>query len=134
MKKQPTTSKSDALTRLPIYDRRPISEGGRGRVTLLGDAAHPMTPNLGQGAAQALEDAIQLRDAIGIEPDPVRALRAYEEARIPRTTMIVRRSRQLGRMAQLESAWACRLRDAVVKATPTRVQRRQQELVIGPKL
>ena len=125
---------SEALTRLPIHDRRPISEWGRGRVTLLGDAAHPMTPNLGQGAAQALEDAIALRDAIGIEPDPVRALRAYEAARIPRTTMIVRRSRQLGRMAQLESVWACRLRDAVVKATPTRVQRRQQELVIGPKL
>jgi 2-polyprenyl-6-methoxyphenol hydroxylase-like FAD-dependent oxidoreductase len=93
-----------------------------------------MTPNLGQGAAQALEDAIALRDAIGIEPDPVRALRAYEAARIPRTTMIVRRSRQLGRVAQLESAWACRLRDAVVKATPMRVQRRQQELVIGPRL
>jgi 2-polyprenyl-6-methoxyphenol hydroxylase-like FAD-dependent oxidoreductase len=125
---------SEAITRLPIHDRRPVSEWGRGRVTLLGDAAHPMTPNLGQGAAQALEDAIALRDAIGTEADPVRALRAYEAARIPRTTMIVRRSRQLGRVAQLESAWRCRLRDAVVKATPARVQRRQQELVIGPGL
>jgi hypothetical protein len=48
--------------------------------------------------------------------------------------MIVKRSWQLGRIAQLESAWACRLRDAVVKATPARIQRRQQELVIGPGL
>jgi 2-polyprenyl-6-methoxyphenol hydroxylase-like FAD-dependent oxidoreductase len=125
---------SDALTRLPIHDRRPVSEWGRGRVTFLGDAAHPMTPNLGQGAAQALEDAIALRDAIRSEADPVRALRAYEAARIPRTTTIVRRSWQFGRVAQLESAWACRLRDALVKATPARVQRRQQELVIGPGL
>jgi 2-polyprenyl-6-methoxyphenol hydroxylase-like FAD-dependent oxidoreductase len=125
---------SSALTRLPIHDRRPVSEWGCGRVTLLGDAAHPMTPNLGQGAAQALEDAISLRDAIAAEADPVRALRAYEAARIPRTTMIVRRSWQLGRVAQLQSAWGCRLRDAVVKATPARIQRRQQELVIGPGL
>jgi 2-polyprenyl-6-methoxyphenol hydroxylase-like FAD-dependent oxidoreductase len=124
----------DALTRLPIHDRRPVAEWGRGRVTLLGDAAHPMTPNLGQGAAQALEDAIALRDAIRTDADPVRALRAYEAARIPRTTMIVKRSWQLGRFAQLESGWACRLRDAVVRATPARVQRHQQELVIGPGL
>jgi hypothetical protein len=48
--------------------------------------------------------------------------------------MIVNRSWQLGRVAQLESAWACRLRDALVKATPARVQRRQQERVIGPGL
>jgi 2-polyprenyl-6-methoxyphenol hydroxylase-like FAD-dependent oxidoreductase len=125
---------SEALTRLPIHDRRPISEWGRGRVTLLGDAAHPMTPNLGQGAAQALEDAIALRDALRADRDPTAALRAYEVVRIPRTTMIVKRSWQLGRIAQLESAWACRLRDAVVKATPARIQRRQQELVIGPGL
>ena len=123
-----------ALTRLPIHDRPPVSEWGRGRMTLLGDAAHPMTPNLGQGAAQALEDAIALRDSIRAEKDPVRALRTYEATRIPRTTMIVKRSWQLGRVAQLESAWACRLRDALVKATPAGVQRRQQELVIGPGL
>jgi 2-polyprenyl-6-methoxyphenol hydroxylase-like FAD-dependent oxidoreductase len=122
-----------ALTRLPIHDRPPAKEWGRGRVTLLGDAAHPMTPNLGQGAAQALEDAIVLARKLGSgDIEPVSALREYEAARIPRTTMIVRRSWQLGRVAQLSSPLACRLRDAVVKAMPPRVQRRQQELVITP--
>jgi 2-polyprenyl-6-methoxyphenol hydroxylase-like FAD-dependent oxidoreductase len=123
---------ASALTRLPIHDRRPAKEWGRGRVTLLGDAAHPMTPNLGQGAAQALEDAVVLREALRREQNAVAALRAYEAARIPRTTMIVRRSWQFGRFAQLSNPLACRVRDALTKATPARVQRRQQELVIRP--
>ena len=119
------------LTRLPIHDRPPAEEWGRGRVTLLGDAAHPMTPNLGQGAAQALEDAVALADALAGATDPAAGLRAYERSRIARTTMIVERSRQLGRIAHLRNPFACRIRDAVVKATPERIQRRQQELVIG---
>jgi 2-polyprenyl-6-methoxyphenol hydroxylase-like FAD-dependent oxidoreductase len=124
---------AEALTRLPIHDRPPAKEWGKGRVTLLGDAAHPMTPNLGQGAAQALEDAVVLARTLGgADDDPVAALRMYEAVRIPRTTMIVKRSWQLGRMAQLSSPLACRIRDALVKATPSRMQRRQQELVIGP--
>jgi 2-polyprenyl-6-methoxyphenol hydroxylase-like FAD-dependent oxidoreductase len=124
----------DTLTRLPIHDRKPLVEWGRGRVTLLGDAAHPMTPNLGQGAAQALEDAVVLADALSEATDPVAALRAYERRRIPRTTMIVNRSRQLGRIAHLRNPFACRIRDALMKATPDRVQRRQQELVVEPGL
>jgi 2-polyprenyl-6-methoxyphenol hydroxylase-like FAD-dependent oxidoreductase len=122
------------LTRLPIHDRPPAKEWGRGRVTLLGDSAHPMTPNLGQGAAQALEDAAALAAALTSGGDPVESLRAYERSRIPRTTMIVNRSHQLGRIAHLRRPLACRIRDAVMKATPERVQRRQQELVIGPGL
>jgi 2-polyprenyl-6-methoxyphenol hydroxylase-like FAD-dependent oxidoreductase len=125
---------SAALTRLPIHDRLPLAEWGRDRVTLLGDAAHPMTPNLGQGAAQALEDAVALADALSGVDDPAEALRAYERARIPRTTMIVRRSWQLGRFAHLRNPLACRLRDTLVKATPEGVQRRQQEAVIAPGL
>jgi 2-polyprenyl-6-methoxyphenol hydroxylase-like FAD-dependent oxidoreductase len=120
------------LTRLPIHDRKPAKEWGRGRATLLGDAAHPMTPNLGQGAAQALEDAVALAESLADARDPIAGLRAYEHRRIPRTTMIVNRSRQLGRIAHLRNPVACRIRDALMKATPNRVQRRQQELVMGP--
>jgi 2-polyprenyl-6-methoxyphenol hydroxylase-like FAD-dependent oxidoreductase len=123
---------ADALSRLPIHDRPPLEAWGRGRVTLLGDAAHPMTPNLGQGAAQALEDAVVLGNALRTESDPIGALRAYEASRIPRTTMVVNRSYQFGRIAQLGNPLACRIRDAVMKATPKRIQRRQQELVIRP--
>ena len=74
-------------------------------MTLLGDAAHPMTPNLGQGACQAIEDAVELgqclqgvTDAGGVPA----ALKRYESRRIPRTSYIVRLSRQYGRFAQVE--------------------------------
>jgi 2-polyprenyl-6-methoxyphenol hydroxylase-like FAD-dependent oxidoreductase len=90
-----------------------------------------MTPNLGQGGAQALEDAAALAEALRSEDDADRALRSYEARRIPRTTMIVRRSHTIGGIAQLRNPVACALRDALVRATPKRVQVRQQELVLG---
>lgn len=77
-----------------IYDR-PCRRNrrGRGRVVLVGDAAHPMTPDLGQGACQAIEDAEVLVHCLTIAPDQVAALRAFEELRWPRVRWIVRRAR-----------------------------------------
>jgi len=66
-----------------IYDRPPLRWWGRDRITLLGDAAHPMTPNLGQGACQALEDALVLAKELQANADIPTALRAYEALRIP---------------------------------------------------
>jgi 2-polyprenyl-6-methoxyphenol hydroxylase-like FAD-dependent oxidoreductase len=89
-----------AILRHDIHDRPPLRRWGDGRLTLLGDAAHPMTPNLGQGACQALEDAVVLGRCLTVEPNVVAALRAYETERIPRTTWIVERSRRAGQVAQ----------------------------------
>ena len=88
------TAEYDILT-LPIYDRRPLSWWGRGRVTLLGDAAHPMLPSLGQGANAAIEDALVLAHALTHQTDPDSALRSYERRRLGRTTALVTRSRLL---------------------------------------
>ena len=66
-----------------IIDRPPLSWWGRGRVTLLGDAAHPTTPNFGQGACQALEDAVVLADCLRQQQSVEAALRDYERRRIP---------------------------------------------------
>jgi salicylate hydroxylase len=75
-----------------LFDRDPIPTYAYGHLALLGDAAHPMLPFLGQGAALALEDAVVLARALGAEPDVAAALQRYDRARQPR-----------GAAAQLES-------------------------------
>lgn len=115
----------DAILRNDVFDRDPLPVWGRGRVTLLGDAAHPMTPDIGQGACQALEDAVVLAAAL-TEHQPVEAaLRAYEAAREARTTPMVRLARRLGRVAQWQHPLAYRLREAATRLAPDAVLARQ---------
>ena len=82
------------ILRNDIYDCDPLGEWGRGRVTLLGDAAHPMTPNLGQGACQAIEDALELAAFLADERELEMGLEKYEKRRIARTGPIVLASRR----------------------------------------
>jgi 2-polyprenyl-6-methoxyphenol hydroxylase-like FAD-dependent oxidoreductase len=115
------------ILRNDIYDRDPVRSWGAGRVTLLGDAAHPMTPNLGQGACQAIEDAVVLARCLGGGISG--SLRRYEERRIGRTAAVVRRSRLAGRVTQMENPLLCRLRDAVAKRVSARARLRQYEKI-----
>ncbi|MBX7165311.1 MAG: FAD-dependent monooxygenase [Pirellulales bacterium] len=108
-------SSPDQILRTDIFDRPPRTPWGRGRVTLLGDAAHPMTPNLGQGACQAIEDAVALADAaVRHRGDWPAALRDYEQRRGARTARIVKASWQFGRLAQGDTPSARFFRDRVV--------------------
>ncbi|GAB2517709.1 FAD-dependent monooxygenase [Nocardiopsis aegyptia] len=89
-----------------------------GRVALLGDAAHAMTPNLGQGACMAVEDAVTLAHAVGAGPadtDLREALAAYTAARLPRAAGLVRRSAAVGRMSSLRHPMARALRDTGIR-------------------
>ncbi len=86
-----------------------------------------MTPNLGQGAAQALEDAVVLGKALGAAPTSEQSLRRYESLRAKRANAILRQSRQAGHVAQLRSPSSCAIRDAVFRALPDSVARKQQE-------
>ena len=101
-----------------LFDRAPIDDWGRGRVTLLGDAAHPMLPHAGQGAAQALEDAVALGRALGDAPDVVGALRRYEQQRAPRSRAIARIARRNARMGSLDHPIGVWLRDAAIRVVP----------------
>ena len=89
------TPEEDIIER-PICDRTPLTSWSQGRVTLLGDAAHPVVPSLGQGANTAFEDAYELAECLGVEPSIAEALNAYERRRIPRTEAIYIRSAQQG--------------------------------------
>jgi 2-polyprenyl-6-methoxyphenol hydroxylase-like FAD-dependent oxidoreductase len=111
------------------YDRPPRRTWGRGRVTLLGDAAHPMKPNIGQGAAQALEDAVVLGSCIAGSADPEDALRTYERRRVRRANAVVRASRRAGHAAEVRSPTGARLRDGVMKALPDRLAIAQQRRI-----
>ena len=78
---------------------------------LLGDAIHATTPNLGQGACQALEDAIVLADSLRQSPSPEAGLRDYEARRRSRTTFVIRQSWRMGTRLQLSNPIAMRLRE-----------------------
>jgi salicylate hydroxylase len=95
-----------------LYERDPIPEWTRGRVTVLGDAAHSMLPYLGQGACQAIEDGCVLAAAVAAEPDdPVAALNRYERSRRPRASQVVLASRERGVSNHLASPLATWRRD-----------------------
>ena len=120
-----------AILRNDIYDRDPVDRWGSGRVTLLGDAAHPMTPNLGQGACQAIEDALVLARHLASGTSPESALRRYESERIPRTGSIVTASRRFGALFQVESPAFCRVRDLMLRLIPASVTHRSLKKVAG---
>jgi 2-polyprenyl-6-methoxyphenol hydroxylase-like FAD-dependent oxidoreductase len=88
-----------------------------GRVALLGDAAHAMTPDLGQGGCQAFEDAVALGNVLADADDVPAALARYDALRRPRTTALQRQARQMNRLLRLHGP-AGRLRDAVFRAVP----------------
>lgn len=107
-----------AILRTDIYDRPPLRSWSRGRVTLLGDAAHPMTPSQGQGACQALEDAVELgRSFVGASAVG-EAMAAYERARVRRANRVVTLSRQASRSIQSDNPLLCRVRDLAVRLLP----------------
>jgi 2-polyprenyl-6-methoxyphenol hydroxylase-like FAD-dependent oxidoreductase len=118
-------TEEEAILRNDLYDHDPLPRWSDGRVTLLGDAAHATTPNLGQGACMAIEDAVVLARCLRQSSDLPAALRAYEARRKPRTTAITLRSRRLGRIAQWEHPAACAIRDRLLARVPLRLRLRE---------
>ncbi|MBU8771490.1 FAD-dependent monooxygenase [Cytobacillus oceanisediminis] len=115
-----------------IFDRKPIKSWSQGGAILLGDAAHPMLPNLGQGGAQAIEDAIVLSRCMEKHPENMQhAFRDYERMRIPRTTQIVRGSRVMGRFMQLENPAAIQFRNLLISTMPGSIQIKRLDWLIG---
>ena len=121
----------DAILRNDIYDRDPADRWGSGRITLLGDAAHPMTPNLGQGACQAIEDALVLACRLARGGNIEGSLRQYESERRARTSFIVKASRRVGALFQIESRPFCELRNLALRLTPAAMTYRSLRQLAG---
>ncbi|MBD2701306.1 FAD-dependent monooxygenase [Spirosoma sp. BT702] len=110
--------KNENLLWNDIFDLKPIPRYAFDNIVLVGDAAHATTPNMGQGACQAIEDAVVLADELnkgGLASD---AFKRFEQRRLKRTHYITDRSRQIGQVAQTQRPIVAWLRNSVFRLLP----------------
>jgi 2-polyprenyl-6-methoxyphenol hydroxylase-like FAD-dependent oxidoreductase len=122
------------ILRNDVHYLEPLERWSQGRIALLGDAAHATTPGVGQGAAQAIEDAVVLTDQLARRGEVAAALAEYEAIRRPRAKTVLKLSRRADTVAQIASPLGCRLRNAIVGRIPERIQRPQFETLIRHEL
>ena len=115
----------EQIIRTDLYDFAPMRPWHRGRVVLVGDAAHATTPNLGQGGAQAIEDAWVLAEQLSRSKDYVEAFAAYEAVRAEKAAFVVNKSRQFGKIVHLSNPIARTARNLLMRATPASVAMKQ---------
>jgi len=114
-----------SVLRTDIHDREPVRTWSSDRVTLLGDAAHPTTPNLGHGGGMAIEDAVVLARSLKDADSVADAFAAYERARVSRTAAVVNVSRRFGQIGQFRNPVAIWLRNLMIRMTPERITKGQ---------
>jgi 2-polyprenyl-6-methoxyphenol hydroxylase-like FAD-dependent oxidoreductase len=119
-------TKEDAILRSDVVDRPGRRVWGAGRATLLGDAIHATTPNLGQGACQALEDAVVLADSLRRSSSAEAGLRDYEARRRSRANFVIGQSWRMGTVLQLDNPVGVWLRNVLGSASWT--QKRTERL------
>ena len=117
-----------------IAERPVLEKWHRDRVVLLGDAAHAMTPNLGQGAAMAIEDAWELAQWLAGSSEIENALILYGRHRRSRVQSVQWASRFIGRAIQTESPFLCALRDNFVRFTPNAVAQASLNWLFKPRV
>ena len=115
-----------------IYDLKPLKTFVYNRTVLLGDAAHATTPNLGQGAGQAMEDAIVLANCLETY-DFDQALERYDKLRVKHTKKIIKKSRKIGKVAQSTQRLFIKVRNAIAKRTPNSLLARQTKFIYKTK-
>jgi len=117
---------TQTLLRTDIFDFAPLASWHRGRVVLIGDAAHATTPNLGQGANQAIESAFVLAQALASEKLPG-ALMTYELLRMPKAHWVTRQSWRYGQLTNLPGALGRLVRHTIVARTPRAMMQKQTD-------
>ena len=120
-----------AMIRTDIYDRRPTRTWSRARVALIGDAIHPMTPDLAQGACQAILDATTLATCLAASRDTRAAIRDYQQRRWRNAAVTTLMARNMGAMGQWKSHTTCTARNTLIRSIPLSLQLRQFDLVLG---
>lgn len=125
----------DGVISTPLEDLPSLRTWHRRRAVLLGDAAHAMTPNLGQGGAQAMEDAWVLGELLASDPDIASPLLdTYEESRRVRAERMATLSRWTGRLAQIANPLGRALRNTLLRRLPQRLEDQQAEALYALSL
>lgn len=119
----------DALLWNDIEDIKPIRQLAFNRVLLAGDAGHATTPNIGQGACQAIEDAAVLANSLENDNAIRAAFKSFEKIRLPRTTKIVNTSWTLGKAAQMTNPILASFRNFALKMVPQSVNEKQMDFL-----
>jgi 2-polyprenyl-6-methoxyphenol hydroxylase-like FAD-dependent oxidoreductase len=114
-----------ALLHNDIHDLEPLPHYAFGNILLLGDAAHATTPNLAQGACQAIEDAAVLASVLRQNNNYTDAFIEFEQRRLKRTHYIINESRKLGRVAQISNPLLARIRDQLLPLVPDHFKEKQ---------
>lgn len=117
-----------------IIDLKPLKQFAFGKIVLAGDAAHATTPNMGQGACMAIEDAAILSNCIEEYSTVEEAFQKFEAKRIARTTKIVNDSWTIGKIAQLENGMLMQMRNLLIKLTPSSVSEKQVKFLTDVSL
>lgn len=118
-------TKDESLIWNDIIDLKPINQYAFDKVVIIGDAGHAMTPNMGQGACQAIEDAVILADELNSNSDVKIAFKQFEKRRVKRVHYIVNTSWTIGKLAQTENKLLASVRNFVFKNIPGSVNERQ---------
>ena len=108
-----------------LSDFKPINQWYKDNIVLVGDAAHATTPNLGQGACQAIEDALCLANCLKDTPSVNEAFSTFQNARIKKVKFVVNTSFQIGQLSNMGGTIGYRLRNFILKAAPTSVAEKQ---------
>ncbi len=120
-------SKDEDLIWNDIIDLKPIDHYAFENIVLIGDSAHATTPNMGQGACQAIEDAVILADDMDRNISIEAAFKNFEKRRLNRTHYITNTSWKIGKIAQLEHPLLISLRNFAFRKLPSRIQEKQIE-------
>ncbi len=123
-----SSTEKEQINTAEISDLKPTSIWYKENICLIGDAAHAMTPNLGQGACQAIEDAFVLSECLG-KYETTRAFEEYQKLRLPKAHQVVKTSWLIGKIAHLKNPVLIGLRNQMLRLTPSSINRKQNEQI-----
>ncbi len=123
------STKNESIITNHIHDLPPKSSWGRDRIILIGDAAHPTTPNLGQGGAQAIEDAWALTQHLTSSNSITKAFQHFYESRHTKANKIIQMSWKIGQASNISNKYLCSLRNLILSTAPTSITQKQSQYI-----